>query len=72
MHDDPLMPLLTECMLRTVTWEAKWPITWVVGDSWVVYHASGEWTVGPDEPASADQVRELMVRSGGDFELQDF
>jgi hypothetical protein len=70
--EDPLMPLLMEAMMRLLTGDGKWPITWVVGDTWVVYHGPGDWKIGPDEPATGEQVRELMLRAGGVFELQDF
>ncbi|MCP1476270.1 hypothetical protein ABIA54_004884 [Pseudomonas sp. EB276 TE3739] len=72
LPDDPLMPILLEAMKRLCTWDGSGPITWVIGDTWVVHHAIGEWTIGPDEPATSEQVRELMVQSGGVFELQDY
>jgi hypothetical protein len=70
--DDPLMPILMEAMNRLLSWEGRWPITWVIGDTWVVHHGIGEWTIGPDHPATTEQVRELMIKSGGVFELQDY
>ena len=72
MPDDHLMPILLEAMMRLFSWDGRWPITWVIGDTWVVHHDIGEWTIGPDETATTEQIRELMVRSGGIFELQDY
>lgn len=69
--EDPLRPLLMEAMTRLLTEVGKWPITSVVGDTWVVYDWPSDWKIGPDEPATAEQVRELMLRAGGVFELQD-
>lgn len=36
------------------------------------YQGAGSWTIGPDEPATKDQVCELLVRSAGIYELQDY
>jgi len=69
--DDPLLPLITEATLRFLE-GGKWPIIWVVGDTWVVHHRCGDWTIGPDELATKEQVRELIVRAGGVFELYGF
>ena len=68
---DPLRVLLIECMARFLTHDAVYPIRWAVGDSWVEYDHSG-WTIGADEPATAEQVRELVVRSCGVVELLDY
>lgn len=71
LAEDPLDPLFLEAGMRLITGEGKWPITWLVGDAWVVDYGCGEWTIGPDEPATTGQVRELMISAGGVFELQD-
>jgi len=70
--DDPLNPLLIEAMTRLCSWDGKWPITWVIGDDWVIQHDLDEWTVGPDEPATTAQIRELLIQSGGVYELQSY
>lgn len=70
--DDPMNPLLIEAMTRLCSNDGKWPITWVIGNTWVIHHGFDEWTVGPDEPATTAQVRELLIRSGGVSELQDY
>ncbi|WP_104903904.1 hypothetical protein [Pseudomonas sp. LH1G9] len=72
MPDDQLMPILLEAMMRLFSRDGRWPITWVIGDPWGVHHGIGEWSIGPDETATTEQIRELMVRSGGIFELQDY
>lgn len=69
-EDDPLMPLLMEAMSRLLDLNGKWPITWVIGEEWVVFYGMGQWTIGPDDPATEDQVRELLVRASGQFDLQ--
>lgn len=68
---DPLQPLLAEILFRLLGDELG-PITWLIGQEWVVYQGCGNWLIGPDEPATKDQVRELLVRSGGTYELQDY
>ncbi|NWC82855.1 hypothetical protein HX798_21555 [Pseudomonas putida] len=68
---DPLQPLLEEAMRRMLL-EEYGPITWVIGQEWVVHHGAGSWSIGPDEPATKDQVRDLLIRSAGIFELQDY
>lgn len=71
-HDDPMNPLLIEAMTRLCSWDGKWPITWVIADTWVIHHSLDEWTMGPDEPATIEQVRELLMRAGGVYELQNY
>jgi len=70
--DDPLTPIY----FAGVTWRTAisrtWPIVLVIDDTWVSYHGNDQWFIGPDEPATAEQVRELMVQSGGIFELIDY
>lgn len=66
---DPLHPLAMENMRRLLLCISG-PITWEVGDTWVVYDG-GDWTIGADEPATEEQVRELMVRAGGVAEPLD-
>lgn len=68
--DDPLQPLIMEG-LRSLILERSGPITWEVGDTWVVYDG-GEWRIGADEWATQDQVRELIVATGGVVKLRDY
>lgn len=70
--DDPLMPLYVAGVTRLIEAERMWPLTFVIGDVWVVYGGSDKWLIGPDEPATTDQVRELMVLAGGVFEVTDY
>jgi sarcosine oxidase gamma subunit len=70
--DDPMSPLLMEAMKRLLCWDGKWPIIWVIGDIWVAHLGPDEWTIGPDEPATTAQVRELLIRANGAYELQDY
>lgn len=67
---DPLHPLSVE-KLRRMLLEKSGPITWEVSDTWGACDGDG-WTIGADEPATEDQVRELMVRSDGVAKLVDF
>lgn len=69
---DVFEDLLIEAGCRLIDPNGKWPITWVIGDSWVVLSEYWEWTVGPDEPATEEQIRELLARSGGTYDLQDY
>lgn len=69
---DGFEDLLVEAGVRLFDPNGKWPITWVIGDSWVVLSRYWEWTVGPDEPATEEQIRELLTRSGGTYDLQDY
>lgn len=68
---DALQPLLAEAMRRMLIEDHR-PITWVIANEWVVFEETGSWTIGPAEPATADQVRDLLIRSGGIYELQDY
>jgi hypothetical protein len=70
-QDDPLLVLTMECMRRLLTSGAIYPIRWAVGDSWVEYGLNG-WSIDADEPATAAQVRELVVRAGGVVELLEY
>ena len=69
---DGFEDLLTEAGYRLIDPNGKWPITWVIGDSWVVLSEYWEWTVGPDEPATEEHIRDLLARSGGNYDLQDY
>lgn len=69
---DVFEDLLIEAGCRLIDPNGKWLITWVIGDSWVVLSEYWEWTVGPDEPATEEQIRELLARSGGTYNLQDY
>lgn len=68
---DPLQPLLAEALWRLLG-DEQGPITWVIGEEWVVYQGADRWLIGPDEPVTKDQVRDLLVRSAGTYELQDY
>lgn len=68
---DPLQPLLEEAVWRMLV-DDNGPITWIIGQEWVVFHGADSWSIGPDEPATSDQVRDLLVRSTGIYELQDY
>lgn len=68
---DPLQPLLAE-VLRRMLVTGDCHTTWVIGREWVVFHGNDSWSIGPDEPATSDQVCDLLVRSAGIYELQDF
>lgn len=68
---DPMQPLLVE-ILRRLLCDEKVPITWVIGEEWVVYHGGDQWSIGPDEPATREQVCGLLVLSGGVYELQNY
>lgn len=68
---DTLQPLLAEAVRRMLVADDG-PIIWVIGQEWVVFHgADSSWSIGPDEPATSDQVRDLLVGSAGIYELQD-
>lgn len=67
---DPLHPLRVE-KLRRMLLEKSEPIVWEVGDTWVVSDGSN-WTIGADEPATEEQVSELIVRTGGVAKVLDY
>lgn len=67
---DPLHLLSME-KLRRMLLDKSGPITWEVSDTWVACDGDG-WTIGADEPATEDQVRELMVRAGGVAKVVNF
>jgi len=71
-QDDPMIPLLMEAMTRILCWDGKWPIIWVIDDTWVAHFGQDEWTIGPDEPATTAKVRELLIQAKGVYELQDY
>ncbi len=70
--DDPLTPIYVAGVTRLIAIGGTWPIVLVIDNTWVSYHGNDQWLIGPDEPATAEQVRELMVQSGGIFELLDY
>lgn len=67
---DPLHPLVIEKVRRFLL-DISGPITWEVGDTWVVFD-NGGWRIGADELATEDQVRELMVTAGGIAKVREF
>ncbi|MGN9461306.1 hypothetical protein SAMN05444062_101411 [Pseudomonas syringae] len=69
---DPLQPLLDEADSRRIQADDYRDITWVIDQEWVTYHGDDSWSIGPDEPASGDQVRDLLVSSDRIYELQDY
>lgn len=46
-------------------------IVWEVGDTWVIKEGSS-WAIGADEPASDEDVRELLVGAGGVATILDY
>ena len=51
-------PLLLAAMVQLI---ADVPaVVWIVGDSWVRCEKS-EYTIGADEPATREQVRQLLI-----------
>lgn len=68
-HDHLLGPLKVQILTRLIECRHG-PITWAVGDSWVVYE-SRNWTVGADEPATEEHVIALLVAAGGVADLWD-
>lgn len=59
---DPLLPLLEEADLRALCGDDHNPILWRVGNQWVEQTGPDKWTTGPDEPATADEVRNLLEK----------
>lgn len=70
--NDPLAPLYAAAVTRLIQAHRVWPLTFLIGDAWVVCRGSDEWLIGPDEPATTDQVRELMAQAGGVFDVTDY
>ncbi|UZE86599.1 hypothetical protein [Pseudomonas viciae] len=46
-------------------------IVWEVGDTWVIKEGSS-WAIGADEPASDEDVRELLISAGGVATILDY
>lgn len=40
-------------------------LIWTVGDEWITYEC-GKWTIGPDMPATIEEVEALVLRLGED------
>ena len=62
---------LDEADSRRVQADDYRDITWSIDQEWVIQHGNDSWSVGPDEPATSDQVRDLLVSSDGVYELHD-
>ena len=65
--NDPLGPLLADfvwCRLRGYCGD----VTWSAGDAWITTDG-GDWWLNDDQPATEDQVREVINRAGGITEL---
>lgn len=56
-------PLLLAAMMQLVAFDP--PVLWVVGDTWVRCE-NCQYTIGADEPASPEQVRQLLIKAGWD------
>jgi hypothetical protein len=63
-----ISPFLLAAMQCILCGDQNCPKTWIMGDTWVVMHGIGEWTIGPDEPDTLEQVRELLIQADGVFE----
>lgn len=70
-QDDPLAPLYELAMTRVLMDNGPWEVGCVVGQSWVMLDSTRQWWVDADEPATAEQVQELVVRAGGRVVLLD-
>ena len=68
---DPLDLLTMERTKRCIAYE-PFPIIWIIGKTWVVDHGGDNWLIGPDEPATSDEVRALLVASDYQYELQEY
>lgn len=66
---DPLHTLNLERMRHLLLSKSD-PIIWEVADTWVVLDGDS-WTIGADEPATVDQVRDLMIRADGVAKVLD-
>lgn len=53
-------PLLLSAIMQLITDGP--PVVWVVGDTWVRC-ANCEYTIATDEPATREQVRQLLVNA---------
>lgn len=62
-----LSPPLTEPYAQLVYYMVvgrTHPMTLIAGDDWLRYDGTS-WTVNADEPATEDEVREILVKAGG-------
>lgn len=70
-QDDPLAPLYELALIRQIVDDGPWTVGCEVGQSWVMLDSMGQWWVDADEPATAEQVQELVMRAGGRVVLLD-
>lgn len=67
---DPLDLLKLDDMIQFLNGKSG-PLVWEVGDTWVVKDGSS-WIIGADEPATEDDVRQLLISAGGVATILDF
>lgn len=49
--------------------ERPFPATWWTENTWITCHEIGDWTIGPDEPATLEDVERLLEQSDSKLEL---
>lgn len=67
---DPLDLLKLDDMIQFLNGKSG-PLVLEVGDTWLVKDGSN-WIIGADEPATEDDVRELLISAGGVATILDF